>query len=131
MYKIEATGDGNLVIKIPMALRTLGGRRRIITPGAADKPPRMQSDNAVLTAFARAQHWQTLIDSGEFDGAAEIAKKLGVDQTYVSRMIRLTQISPKIVRLFLTGQAPNGLSLTKLIQPLPSDWTEQENILLA
>lgn len=131
MCRIEQLEDGNILVKVPMSLRLFAGRKRIITPGMLDRPPKEQMDNAVLCAFARAQHWQRLIDEGKFKSGSAIAKELGVDSSYVTRILRLNQISPRIVRLFLTGMAPDGLSLTKLIRQLPETWEEQEQILLS
>ena len=131
MYKIEPQQDGNIVIKIPMCLRTFSGRRRVITPGSLDRPSKELTDNAVLTAFARARHWQKLIDDGKFSDASEIAREVGVNSSYILRILRLNQLSPRIVRLFLHGQAPDGLSLTKLFRKLPDIWEEQESILLS
>lgn len=131
MYKIEPQEDGNIIIKIPTCLRTFAGRKRIITPGAPDRQSREMTDSAVLMALARARHWQKLIDDGRFSDATAIAKEIGVNSSYVMRILRLNLLSPRIVRQFLQGQAPDGLSLTKLFQPLPDCWEEQERLLLS
>lgn len=131
MYKIDQLEDGNILVKISMSLRTFSGRKRIITPGAMDKPAREQTDNIILLAFARAYQWQKMIDEGKYESGTAIAGELGVDVSYVTRIMRLNQLSPKIVRLFLTGQAPDKLSLNRLTQALPDSWVEQEKILLA
>lgn len=129
MPKIELTDDGNILLRVPMSLRTFSGRKRVVTPEDKTKAP--ACDEAVLNAFARALHWQELLDSGRCGTAGDIAHELKIDQSYVLRILRLNQISPRIVRLFLHGEAPDGLSLTRLLRKLPASWEEQEQMLLA
>lgn len=128
MPTIELTDDGNIQITVPMSLRTFSGRKRIITPEDESTAP--SRDEAVLNAFARAGYWQELLDSGHCATPGEIAKKLKIGQSYVARILRFNQLSPRIVRLFINGTAPNGLSLTKLLKKLPLNWDEQEQMLL-
>ena len=61
----------------------------------------------------------------EIKSKDDLAKLLHYDQSYISRILRLTNLSPHIVRLFINGQAPSGLSLTTLHKAFPDDWNEQ------
>ena len=64
-----------------------------------------------------------------------LAKDLGVDRTYIGRMLRPTSLAPDIVEAILHGEEPNGfprrsgaktgLSLQKLRKNLPVRWDEQ------
>jgi hypothetical protein len=131
MYRIEPLEDGDILIKIPMSLRSVAGRRLIVTPGSPDKMSADIQRHPVLQALARAYYWQKLIDSGETESATAIATSLGIDISYITRIMRLTILSPKIVRLFLTGQAPDHISLSMLTRcVLPEKWDEQETMLL-
>jgi len=128
--KIEQLEDGDILIKIPMSLRTFSGRKQVITPGAVDCTARNTTDNVILLAIARAHHWQKMIDDGLFKSGTAIARELGVDVSYITRILRLNLLSPRIVRLFLTGMAPDKLSLKQLTQALPDVWEEQEKMFL-
>ena len=70
MTKFETTYDGNILIRIPMCLRTFSGRKRIIIPegeySPLHNPTGDDRDRIVLLAFARAHHWKKMIDSGEW-----------------------------------------------------------------
>ena len=44
---------------------------------------------------------------------AELGRSLGVDPTYVGRILRLTLLAPDIVEAILDGHEPSGLSLAK------------------
>jgi hypothetical protein len=43
----------------------------------------------------------------------------------VARILKLTTLAPDIVEALINGEEPNGLSLAKLTQTFPEDWTEQ------
>ncbi len=131
MYKIEPLEDGDILIRIPMCLRSVAGRRLIITPGSPDRMSKEVQCHPVLLAISRAYYWQKLIDEDEVDSATAIAKSLGIDTSYVTRILRLAILSPKIVRLFMVGLAPEHISLSLLTRSvLPEKWEEQEAMLL-
>ena len=130
MTKIETTYDGNILIHIPMCLRTFSGHKRIIIPEGEFSPMHNPTgddrDRVVLLAFARAHHWKKMIDSGECKSTFEIAAKLSTDAGYIRKLMRLNDVSPRIVRRFLNGTQPENLTLNKLIDKLPYSWEEQE-----
>ena len=131
MCKIEVLEDGDLLVKIPMSLRCVAGRKRIVTPGAIDQIGNKNiPTHPALIAIARAFYWQHLIDSSQVDSASAIAKTTGLDVSYVTRILRFNYISPKIIRLFLNGSAPDHLTVNVLRKPLPDSWPDQEKLLL-
>ena len=134
MTTIETTDDGNIVIHVQMALRHFSGRKKIIFPDDTFDPTQIHlrdnGDRAVLVALARAHHWKKLMDEGKCKSSFDIATKLVVDAGYVRKILRLNDLSPKIVQRFLNGTEPNGLSQKKLMQSLPYSWEEQEKMLL-
>jgi len=50
---------------------------------------------------------------------------MGVDRTYVGRMLRLTSLAPDLIETILRGREPEGMSLEKLRKDLPVRWSEQ------
>lgn len=46
-------------------------------------------------ALARGHRWLALLASGEVKSLREIARKDGVDSSYVSRMVNLTTVAPE------------------------------------
>jgi hypothetical protein len=118
VYKLQENGDIRVVVEISLSRQS--GRKMVLDAAGVN------IDIVVVTAFARARRWQELIDKGRFGNIAELASKLGHDQSYVARIVRLNSISPKIVSSFLRGKAPSGLSLGQLCKPLPVSWEEQE-----
>ena len=60
----------------------------------------------------------------------ELAQRLGKDESYVVRLIRLATVSPAIVRAVINDQLNPMLTLTKLTKSLPETWEEQEKMFL-
>ena len=109
---------------IPVRIKRHGGRKVVIPAAAGDKMP--EHDAPILTALSRAFHWQRLIDEGIVSSGSDIARREGLHQTTVNELLRLTLLSPTLVRSILDGRQPKTLSLLWLKNNLPpSDWGEQ------
>ena len=108
MSKYSLMKNGNIKITLKVKLTRQSGRTRIFD--AQEK----KIDIRTVAAFAKARRWQQWIDEGVFSSTLELAKHLGMDSSYIARTIRLNNVSPRIVRSFINGTAPSGLSLTKL-----------------
>lgn len=126
MATTELLPNGNVCVRVDYVFKKHGCRKKIVVAmedaGILSEP----LDIAVLNAIARARRWQRYIDEGRFKSIHELAEALSFVPSYVSRIIRLNNLSPKIIRLFLEGKAPDGLSLTKLVSSIPEDWNEQD-----
>ena len=122
----ERDGD-HLVIHVPMELKKRGGRKEIIVaeglPGTGR--PKSPPQEPLVTALARAFHWQELIDTGRYASMTELAEALDVDRSYVGRITRLTLLAPDIVEAIVDGREPSGMSLEQLVTKLPLRWDEQ------
>ena len=130
MTRIIQTGaavnrqGAKLTTIIPMRIKRHGGRKVVIPAAAGDKMP--EHDAPILTALSRAFHWQRLIDEGIVSSGSDIARREGLHQTTVNELLRLTLLSPTLVRSILDGRQPKTLSLLWLKNNLPpSDWGEQ------
>lgn len=128
MPQIKTDENGNIIISVMMCLRKYSGRKRIITPD--DQGFTERTNDAILTAIARAFHWKTLIEKGEVRTAEDIALRVNTDPSYVRRILRLNYLSPQIIRRIINGDVPQNLSLAKLTQKQPDRWDEQEKMLL-
>lgn len=126
MRTIEETSDGNLIVRIPMTLRKRAGRRRIIVAAEFLAQPQGEISDKVLQAFVRAKQWQKDIDEGTIESPGALSAKLGLDRSYVSRILHLNEISPKVVRMVMHGDAPDTMSLERLAKVKSSVWEEQE-----
>ena len=133
MTRIIQTGaavnrsGAKLTTFIPVRIKRHGGRKVVIPAAAGDKMP--EHDAPILTALSRAFHWQRLIDEGIVSSGSDIARREGLHQTTVNELLRLTLLSPTLVRSILDGHQPKTLSLLWLKNHLPpSDWDEQHRL---
>jgi hypothetical protein len=78
-----------------------------------------------FTALAKAHRWQEQLESGQYTVPEVPAAAIGLDRTYVGRILRLTSLAPEIVERILTGDEPLGIRLRRLQKDLPAVWEEQ------
>ena len=56
---------------------------------------------------------------------SEIAKRVGIDNNYVSRMVNLTTLAPDIIDAILLNELPDHLTLFDLAVDQPALWDAQ------
>jgi hypothetical protein len=66
-----------------------------------------------------------MLESGEASSMREIARREGVDDSYVSRMVNLTTLAPDIVSAILDETLPPEVTLFELAAGTPVLWEEQ------
>jgi len=106
------------------------GRKTVIVHQALDGEitgAQEPVQSAVLQALGRAFSWADILESGQIKSISELARTLGVDGSYVARTLKLTTLAPDIGEALINGEEPNGLSLAKLTQTFPEDWTERRH----
>ena len=117
--------DKKMTTLIPVRIKWHGGRKKVI-PAATLPDQQPEHDASMLVALSRAYHWQRLIDAGVVDSGSDIARREGLHQTTVNGLLRLTQLSPALVRDILNGHQPKTLSMRWLkTNELPWDWDDQ------
>ena len=130
--QIQVSDDGRtLTVRVPMSLRQRGGRKLVITPDGASgwKLQRTRVDNALVKALARAFRWRKLLETGVYGTIDEIAAAEKINDSYVSRLLRLTLLAPDLVEAILDGRQPTALQLDSLLKPLPAHWQVQRSTL--
>jgi ParB-like chromosome segregation protein Spo0J len=126
--KSRITKDGrSITVHIPVTFRQRAGRKQILTPsGSAPWSPAPRVDGALLKAIVRAHRWREMIERGEYESAAELAKAEKVNDSYLSRILRLTLLAPEIVEAIVAGHQPPTLQVDDLLRPLPARWQQQK-----
>ena len=56
---------------------------------------------------------------------ADIAGKYDLSESYVRRILRFAFLAPDIVESIAEGRQPRGLTLDRLLGPVPFAWAEQ------
>jgi hypothetical protein len=129
--KTSVSKDGQTAtVSIPVTFLQRGRRKQILTPpGAIPWSPAPRVDTALVKAIVRAHRWRQMLESGEYNSSAELAKAEKVNDSYLSRILRLTLIAPDIIEAILTGRQPTTLQLDDLLKPLPAAWALQHSAL--
>ena len=133
MSSPKLSTDGKaMTVHVPMTFQTRGGRKLVVTPDGVPSwaKPRQRIDNAMVKALGRAFRWQKLLDTGKYATIEEIAEAEKINTSYVSRILRLTLLSPEIVERILDGRQSAGLTLKTIQKNFPIEWCLQEEIFI-
>ena len=128
MTEVRLSDDGTtLTVWIPMEFKPRGGRRLVVSPDGvpAWAGSRSRLDDTLVKALARAFRWRKLLETGIHGTIDEIARAEGINDSYVSRILRLTLLAPDIVEAILDGRQPPALTLARLMKPFPVEWQRQ------
>ena len=125
---VKMMANNIISIRVPMRIKKYGGKKMIILPeGYQIKPPEESPklDETLITALAKAYYWQNLLDTGRYTSIDDLSRKRKINPSYVSRILRLNQLSPQIKTAILDGTQPRQLSLQDMQTPFPDIWEEQ------
>ena len=112
-----------VTVHVPFRLVKRGGRKEMQLPEGASTQRR--PDNAIVKALVRAFRWKRLLESGEFATIAELAAREGITLSYLTRILRLTLLAPDLVAAILDGRQGPEVTLARLMEQFPAEWTEQ------
>lgn len=128
MAKPRLSDDGRTVtVRVPISIRKRGGRKLVLAPDGVEISTKISRrvDSALVKAIARAFRWRDLLETGTHATMADIATSEKINQSYVSRLFRLTHLAPAIIQSILNGQQPDELTLSVVMKPFPVEWTAQ------
>jgi hypothetical protein len=119
-----------VTIVVPLKIRQWGGRKAIVAPDGAPLSPEethsgpipTRGDPALVKALARAHRWRRMLEAGEHGTVRELAQAEKVNETYISRALRLTLLSPDMVEAVLDGRQPEGMTLPRLMEGVAVEW---------
>lgn len=117
------SSDGKLTLNIPIQIRRRGVCKRITLPnGEIGKSQKPLEPTAMQLALASGHRWLDMLESGEVQTMRELAVREGVDNSYVSRMINLTMLSPYVIAAILDDTLPDNITLLELAADPPLVW---------
>ncbi len=116
-----------VVVHIPIVFTRRGGRKALIVPDGSPAPTRVcpQANNALIIALARAFRWRKQLEAGVYATVAEIAAAEGINDSYASRVLRLTLLAPDIVEGILNDTRVGAADLQRMLRPFPVEWASQ------
>ena len=113
-----------VTVHIPFRLVKRGGRKEMQMPDGASSQRKM--DNTLVKALARAFRWKRMLESGEFMTIAELAERERIAPSYMTRVMRLTLLTPDIVEEIVQGRQPPDAQLADFLEPFPAEWDQQQ-----
>ena len=115
-----------ITIHVPFRVVKRGRRKEMVLPEGTAQA--RKTDNTLVKALARAFRWKGMLESGEFASISELAEREGIAFTYMARVLRLSLLAPDIVEAILDGRQGPEVTLARLLEPFPPEWTKQVKI---
>lgn len=127
---VKLKSDGHTItVRVPISIRKRGGRKVVLMPDGMEhvpvRPHIQQVDNVMVKALARAFRWQDILENGTYSTVKEIAFNERINESYVSRVLRLTLLAPEIVESIVEGRHPPQMTLATLMDWMPISWRDQ------
>jgi hypothetical protein len=114
----------SVVLKLPWAVR-----EPMAAKGITNEPKlpalKVETQEGLLTAIAKARAWIDDLVHGRTESLAEIARREGKVERHIRLLVALAFVSPRRVQEIMDGMAPTNLTVTGLARNLPHSWAAQ------
>ncbi len=118
--------ETSITVRVPLKIRHRPGQKTVVTPVQEGVPAvGSRADPAVVKALARAFRYQRLLDGGRYASISEMAVAERIERGFLGKLLRLTLLAPDIVDIILDGRRYEMLTLPRLMDPFPSEWSDQ------
>lgn len=127
MTATVTSDQDTITVHVPLTFAKRGGRKQVVLPDGAPSwaPPRARVDNTMIKAIARGFRWRKLLETGVHATIADIAMAEKINDSYASRILRLTLLAPDIIEAILDGRQGPEITLAALMKPFPVEWERQ------
>lgn len=113
----EAPERETIVVQAKLAHRN---RARVLDDGSAGPNP------VLMRALGRAHEWRGWMERGDAISYRAIAKKAGVNPSYVQTILPLAFLAPALTRELLDGRRQlNGPLMARMREGIPAAWSQQ------
>jgi hypothetical protein len=113
-----------ITVRVPIAFRKRRGRKALVmTSGrsfTSTAPSHTVEDTAIIQALARAFRWRKLIETGIHSTVRDIANAEKINSSYVSRILRLSLLSPDAIGAIV--ESPSSFPLDLAMKPFAVEW---------
>lgn len=113
-----------VTLHVPFRVVKRGGRKEMQRPEGATQLRR--PDSTLVKALARAFRWKRMLESGEFVTIAELAEQECIAPSYMTRVLRLTLLSPEIIEAILDGRQSAEVTLAGILNDVPLVWESRK-----
>ena len=113
-------------LRVEMNWRRCGGETCLLIPAReGERKVLCRPVPSLVKAVVRAHSWYDRLLDGRVTNCDELATKLGLGTSYVSRVLPFASLAPDIAEAILNGTQPPDLSFAKMARNIPLSWTEQ------
>lgn len=99
--QVTPYSDGRVSLEIPLKLKRHSGRMKVTS--ATDEQRMSKELTPLQRGLQQALLWQDMLDSGKYRNIRALAKGEGMDNSYVSRLLKLTLLPADLMHAALTG----------------------------
>jgi hypothetical protein len=102
---------------------------RVVTPADAAPwiPRAARIDTTLIKAIVRAHRWRDMLESGRYVTVRDLANAESINESYLSRVLRLTLLASTIIEQILEANQSADLELDDLLQPMSLNWIQQND----
>jgi hypothetical protein len=126
-----AITENIFTISVPIKINRRGGKTATMIlpkniPKDEEKP---YYDQVLIKAFAKAYKWQQILSKDPNMSYGKLAAKEKVTTGYISRILRLNQVTPYIVKAIVEGRQPKELKIQDFMNKMiPDLWQDQQKV---
>jgi hypothetical protein len=109
-----------------------GGRTWRNGGAAAPTNTKPASDPALAKSLRSAHRWLLQLSASPFTAPEDFMQAQAAQDSFIRRLLPLAFLAPELQRAIVTGRAPRGLTLSRLLsRELPLAWADQPDFLRA
>jgi hypothetical protein len=126
MRIIQRPQPSTVTVHVPLKFVVRGGRKTIIGE-TAHQAPQTRFDDSIAKALARAYRWRRKLDDGTYATVGDLAKAERINESYVTRILRLNLLAPDVVEAALDGRSHS--TVQRLTASRSTIWSIQRTAL--
>lgn len=117
--------DDLISLTIEAKMKRYGGVAHIVVPPNPTIESISKMKPTLLKALARAHSWYEMVLEGKAFDQRALARRAGMTERYVGKVLECAFLAPDIVESILEGRQPDDLTFAKLTNKIPLSWAEQ------
>ena len=128
----ECTEKSNrMILSVSAELKRVGMGTKMIIDASDANGRKTKPDLSLVKLIIKAHALKNKLVNSDGASLAAVAQREGLTGSYVTRLVRLSFLSPDITRAILDGRHPPDLTAAKLtrLSRLPLDWDQQKAVL--
>ncbi len=115
-------------LRVPARLTRRGMEIRMIVSGEQSDSIDCTASTALVKAIVRGRSWYDALAPGKAPSLQSLARSTGLNERYVSRLMRCAFFAPDIVANLLDGARLTEPSLGRVLKKMPIAWDMQRQM---